>query len=403
MPSGPAMRRGGRRVALLASALSLSLALSACGGDTDATAEDAAAAAAAAATEDRRGLNIAALWGGGKPAPLDAQATHPNGVVLQATSIQAKPTQTVVGIRVANGRERETQLNLYGRSDRGYLLTDAGEKLPLVLPPGNKTLAVMGGRTADGQLVFAGELPRGDSVTLVLNDSQGRDGANTSHGRFELSLPLEDAFSDDGATLGASRLSGLRANPASTLRAATTGSSSTFGASGAGSSSLRTVEALKSELGAVETERGTVVSLEGDVTFDFDEASVRAAARGTLDQLVALIQGGPEGMISIEGHTDAKGDDDYNRRLSEARANAVRDYFTAAGIAASRLRTIGLGELRPVAPNINADGSDDEAGRQRNRRVEVILPKGAAPARTADAPAAPGSTSTLSPAGDGRP
>ena len=365
----------GRRVTLLAGALSLSLLLVGC-GDEETPVEDAAGADPAAPGEDRRGVNIAALWGGGKPAPLDVQATHPNGVVLQATSIHARPTQTVVGIRVANGRERETHLNASGRSERGYLLTDAGEKLPLVLPPGNDTLSVMGGRMTEGQLVFAGELPRGDGVTLVLNDSQGRDSANASHGRFELSLPLDGAFSDDGATLGASRLSGLRANPATTLRVARTASSSTFGASGAGSSSLRTVEALKSELGAVETERGTVVSLEGDVTFDFDEASVRDAARGTLDQLVALIEGGPEGMISIEGHTDARGDDDYNRRLSEARANAVRDYFTTAGIPDSRLRTIGLGELRPVAPNINADGSDDEAGRQRNRRVEVILPTG---------------------------
>ncbi len=385
-----------RRQPAVALVAGLALALSACGGDGGAPDGDVDSGAPA---KDRRGLNIAALWGGGQPAPLELQATHPNGVVLQVTSIQAKPTQTVVGIRVANGRERETQLNLYGRDSRGYLITDAGEKLPLLLPEGNPTLAVMGGRTADGELVFAGQLPRGESVTLVLNDSPGLDGANSSHGKFQLSLPLDDAFSDDRATLATSRLSGMRANAASTLRAATASSSSTFGAGGAGSSRLRTVEALRSELGAVETERGTVVSLEGDVTFEFDKASVRGAARGTLDQLVELIQGGPEGMISIEGHTDAKGDDAYNQRLSEARANAVRDYFTAAGIATSRLRTIGLGELRPVAPNINADGSDDEAGRQRNRRVEVILPKGVAPAQAEAGASASGST--LSPTGGG--
>jgi hypothetical protein len=63
-----------------------------------------------------------------------------------------------------------------------------------------------------------------------------------------------------------------------------------------------------------------------------------------------------------------------SRYMNHSRRFAVRDYLAAAGVAAGRMRTIGLGELRPVAPNINADGTDDEAGRQRNRRVEVILP-----------------------------
>nr|WP_243452880.1 OmpA family protein [Polymorphobacter multimanifer] len=142
-----------------------------------------------------------------------------------------------------------------------------------------------------------------------------------------------------------------------------------------GGSTLRTVEALRSELGAVETERGTVISLSGDVTFDFDKATIRPAAQATLEQLAELIQAGGSGTIRIEGHTDSRGDDDYNKRLSEARAGAVKSFLVGKGIDAARLETIGLGEARPVAPNAGADGGDDEAGRQRNRRVEVILPK----------------------------
>ncbi|MCW4461178.1 OmpA family protein [Sphingomonas sp. BT-65] len=108
---------------------------------------------------------------------------------------------------------------------------------------------------------------------------------------------------------------------------------------------------------------------------------IRADAQGTLDRLAQLIAAGGGGAITIEGHTDAKGDDAYNKKLSEARTEAVKTYLAGKGVEAARMRTIGLGELRPVAPNAKSDGSDDEACRQRNRRVEVILPKatGASP------------------------
>lgn len=119
-----------------------------------------------------------------------------------------------------------------------------------------------------------------------------------------------------------------------------------------------------------------MVSLPGDVLFDFDKTDIRADAKPTLDRLAQLIAASPGGEISIEGHTDAKGDDAYNKRLSEGRAKAVQAYLIAAGVEAARLRTIGLGELRPTAPNAGPDGSDDPDGRQKNRRVEVVLPKG---------------------------
>ncbi|HSF43871.1 MAG TPA: OmpA family protein, partial [Thermoanaerobaculia bacterium] len=72
----------------------------------------------------------------------------------------------------------------------------------------------------------------------------------------------------------------------------------------------------------------------------------------------------------LEGHTDAKGDDAYNQRLSLRRAEAVKGWLTQReGIAADRLATRGAGESRPVASN------EDEAGRQKNRRVEVVIHK----------------------------
>lgn len=139
---------------------------------------------------------------------------------------------------------------------------------------------------------------------------------------------------------------------------------------------LTPVETLKSELKATETDRGTLVSLPGDVLFDFDKAMIRADARPTLDKLAQLIKAQNAATVAIEGHSDGKGDDAYNQRLSETRALAVRDYLISVQtVDGTKLTTKGYGELKPIAPNMKPDGSDDNDGRQQNRRVEVILGK----------------------------
>ena len=134
---------------------------------------------------------------------------------------------------------------------------------------------------------------------------------------------------------------------------------------------------MRSELGATQTERGTVVALPGDVLFDFDKAAIRTDARPVLDKLAQLIAADPGSSIAIEGHTDSKGDDAYNLRLSERRAAAVRDYLKdVRSIPADRMDVKGLGEARPVAQNITPEGRDNEAGQQKNRRVEVVIGEG---------------------------
>ena len=147
-------------------------------------------------------------------------------------------------------------------------------------------------------------------------------------------------------------------------------------ASGTSTSTLTQVDTLKSELKATETDRGTLVSLPGDVVFDFDRASIRPDARPTLDKVAQLINTQAPPTVAIEGHSDNKGDDAYNQRLSEARATAVRDYLISVRtVDGTKLVTKGYGELKPVAPNMKPDGADDDPGRQRNRRVEIVLGK----------------------------
>ncbi len=119
------------------------------------------------------------------------------------------------------------------------------------------------------------------------------------------------------------------------------------------------------------------IDLAADVLFDFDKADLLPKAQETLAKAAAIIKERAKGTVRVEGHTDSKGDDAYNMRLSERRANAVRDWFRSkGGLANMSFSTKGFGETQPVAPNQKTDGSDDPEGRQKNRRVAIILQKG---------------------------
>lgn len=114
------------------------------------------------------------------------------------------------------------------------------------------------------------------------------------------------------------------------------------------------------------------VSVVADALFDFDKSNLRAEAEETL--LAAAPEIKKLGKPSrIEGHTDSKGSDSYNMRLSEARATTVRDWMVKRDIVPATTPIRGFGKTQPVAPNATADGKDDPKGRQRNRRVEVVF------------------------------
>jgi outer membrane protein OmpA-like peptidoglycan-associated protein len=110
-----------------------------------------------------------------------------------------------------------------------------------------------------------------------------------------------------------------------------------------------------------------------DALFEFDKATLTPDAEETLGALVPLLAKAGKHPAAIEGHTDAKGADDYNQTLSEKRARTVKDWLVSKGAVAAATTIKGWGERKPVAPNTKPDGSDDPQGRQKNRRVEVIL------------------------------
>jgi len=109
-----------------------------------------------------------------------------------------------------------------------------------------------------------------------------------------------------------------------------------------------------------------------DFLFDFDRAQVRPEADAALEEVAERVNAAGK-RVMVEGHTDAKGTDSYNQTLSERRASAVRFALTERGVSDARMVVRGFGKSRPIAPNEHEDGSDDPDGRQKNRRVEVVI------------------------------
>lgn len=115
-----------------------------------------------------------------------------------------------------------------------------------------------------------------------------------------------------------------------------------------------------------DTTRGLIVNMS-DVLFDTGQYTLRPGAREKLARVSGIIAGHPGLRLEIEGHTDSVGGDEYNQRLSEQRAAAVRDYLVRQGLSMNSVTARGFGKTMPVASNETA------AGRQQNRRVELVV------------------------------
>ncbi len=115
-----------------------------------------------------------------------------------------------------------------------------------------------------------------------------------------------------------------------------------------------------------DTARGLIVNMS-DVLFDTAKFTLRPVAREKLAKLTGIILGHPGLRLAVEGHTDSVGGEAYNQLLSEQRGSAVRDYLTQGGMAGNAVTSRGFGKTQPVGSN------DTAAGRQQNRRVEIVV------------------------------
>jgi OOP family OmpA-OmpF porin len=120
------------------------------------------------------------------------------------------------------------------------------------------------------------------------------------------------------------------------------------------------------KMGAIK--EGTVIPLN-NIFFDTGKSELRPESGPELDRLVTTLNDLPKMTIEVRGHTDNTGSNEINNKLSQDRADAVREYFISKGIEPDRIGSKGLGETKPVATN------DTEEGRQRNRRVEFVIVK----------------------------
>ena len=119
---------------------------------------------------------------------------------------------------------------------------------------------------------------------------------------------------------------------------------------------------------------GSKITLN-NIFFDFDKATLRSTSNVELKNLVLLLKANPKMEVEIAGHTDSKGSETYNQKLSEERAQAVVDRLTANGVDQEQMKAKGYGKTMPFTQNKNKDGSDDPEGRQLNRRVELKIVK----------------------------
>ena len=127
-----------------------------------------------------------------------------------------------------------------------------------------------------------------------------------------------------------------------------------------------TLEQQLADLHAVKTERGTVFTLS-DVVFATGKSDLKPGATADFDRLAAALAKQPDRHITVEGHTDSVGSESSNMALSQRRAESVMNYLVSHGVSADRITAIGKGKEYPVTSNSTA------AGRQKNRRVEVII------------------------------
>lgn len=126
-------------------------------------------------------------------------------------------------------------------------------------------------------------------------------------------------------------------------------------------------------LNARETDRGQVITL-GDLLFATGKSELKGGATSHLGRLAQFLNQYEDRSVTIEGHTDSIGGEDFNLGLSQRRADAVKTYLVKQGVAAARLHSTGKGKTAPVS------GNDTALGRQQNRRVELIISNAAVPA-----------------------
>jgi outer membrane protein OmpA-like peptidoglycan-associated protein len=260
----------------------------------------------------------------------------------------------------AEARNKLTQLqadpNLASRAPLAMKEADSAVRVA-EQPQADKELAAYRVYLADRKV----EIARAQAETSLAEDQ--RAALSAQRERARLNARTREA---DAAHLAAA--SSERQADAANLAAASSERQADAANLAAASSEQQATELQRQidVLQARPTDRGLVLTL-GDVLFETGRSGLKMGATGNLNKLVVFLNRYPDRTALIEGYTDSVGSEDYNQGLSERRADSVKSYLVGEGIGTTRLSASGKGERDPVASN------DSAAGRQQNRRVEVII------------------------------
>jgi outer membrane protein OmpA-like peptidoglycan-associated protein len=288
------------------------------------------------------------------PAKVFASATAastPGGAM--ATLVSAKRADQVVSVRLRLSAERGQSVSLlspYFMFGSVFLFDPVSKrKYPLV----KDAEGIFQGQPLRVNIDGGGFIPDWATTTLVSFTFQAPpDTVQRADLLMPQFLPFE-AVAIEG--LGGAASGGVAA------------AGTTLGLEGA-------LKELKAEVTAAEIK----IDLAADVLFDFDKATLKKEAELSLLNLATVLKANPGATVAIEGHTDAKGADAYNQTLSEQRAASVKQWLVAnAQVNGTNISTRGWGKSKPITHNAKPDGSDDPEGRARNRRVQIIVRKGA--------------------------
>ena len=281
-------------------------------------------------------------------APVEAAApttaSHPGGTVVTVNAVTHDGAIIVVDAILANEGVRPVRLN---QSSGAAVLDGRGGRYPLIPPAGNRELTVSPHSRLETALRFQGPLNAGGgALRLVFNEAAG-DASDPATETPRLAIELTQAEATPVATTAPT--------PAK-------------------DSDSAAMARLRDALGARQTAEGLLVTLGGDVLFEFGKADILPAAEPTLRQLADLIGMTDPKTVIVTGHTDAIGPESTNVDLSLQRAVAVSIWLEkVGGVSGPKLEKRGYGEKMAVAWNQHRDGRDNPEGRRQNRRVEVTL------------------------------
>lgn len=335
--------------------------------------------------------------------------SHPDGAALVVRRVVATPAACLLSLLATNGNDQTIVLN---QNASFVLIDDHGAAAPLEAPADNRELVVPPDDRLDADLLFdCRHINAAGTLTLISNRGTAGtpDNPYDTLPVFTLKLPVEHstaALPENSrasvAPIPRSHLSAAAAPvtaapPASSSPAAVAppppppaspamppSAAATAPNPAASSTASAPVPArshkpisaaqLEAALRAEKTDRGLRLVLPADALFQSKEGELDDAAVSPLTTLSELVAAIKPRQIVVIGYTDSVGDDAANLTLSRERAHAVALWLTThAAKARPHFIEEGFGRTRPVAPNHNADGSDNPEGRAANRRIEILL------------------------------